>query len=170
MTKTSGSGRQTEVARGFTLVELLVVIGIMAVMVALVAPSIHLTDASHNKINTAVRRISGAVAQARSVAMLTGERPKLKVFANRLSLDGFEDAKLPEGVRIIQLEVSGDDRLTPMVGDFKSLVFHPSGLTMPAAIMLEGDREYATVFIKLASRRLVVKEGRVSIDDFGDSP
>ena len=140
-----GTWHLAPVSNGVTLVELLVVIGIIGILLATGVPA--LTQyAGRLRLKTALRQVTGMASYARSIAISTREDHALVIEgeAGRLSILNLASGetlekvvRLPQSVTIT-LTVGGQP-----VGDSR-VVFRPTGsLTGRTATLVLSDKERA---------------------------
>ena len=139
---------------GFSLFELLAVMAVMVVMVGLAVPSLDL-GAPEDEVSTAIRKITGAVAEARYTAMLTGERQVLEFGTGKtLSIspgDGTETADMPKGVEVSLLET---DEESCVPGEDCGVHFFPSGLAEETVLVLAYEAGSQKVRIDSVERQV----------------
>ena len=110
--------------RGFTLVELLVVMALLALVVALVPPSFERMRESMQYRDT-LRRVLGEMRSARQQALAQGRdaRFSIDLTARQFGVDGRPPSSLPETLEIrfiaAQAELSAQQKV--------SIRFHPQG-------------------------------------------
>lgn len=170
---TASGGMRRTVRRGFTMLELLVVMAILALVAGVVAPSVGLVG-HKGGLKSAVRKIGGAVHEARTHAGRTRAWAELSIMGGALIEEG-EDAgdytpivlkltgrdidgepvdlgrvELPEGVELhdVLVESAGEEEHEEFDPEQPvALHFHPRGLTLPAAVRLESGDDAATVCV-----------------------
>ncbi|SIO13159.1 pilus assembly FimT family protein [Halodesulfovibrio marinisediminis] len=131
---------------GFTLFELLIVLVIIGTMTSMLAFNIDFSSSSD--MNTAVRRISGAVAEARSRALLKRAQLELRVSRNKMELyqrtkDGrhrLNVTQLPQNVSIEDVEIDGKHGR-------HLLLFQLKGITQPTIIRLKTKNTQQDILI-----------------------
>ena len=130
---------------GFTLFELIIVVGILGIVLGLTIPSINLSDPERD-MDTVVRRLTGAVSEARSRALLKREAlelhldPKHILLVQRNGKQLLEKSALPDAIIISRVIVDEKEQRT--------LLFTPKGVTQPPTVEITSQSGIRTLFIK----------------------
>lgn len=145
--KAGTSNKSKQPTSGFTLPELLVVLIIIGTMTSILTLSIHFGNSSSD-VNTAIRRVSDAVAEARSRALLRRTPLELRINENKLELfqrepesERISVTQLPDGVHIDNTPIDGKSSR-------KSLFFNSKGITQPATIRLNAKGTLQEIVIR----------------------
>jgi general secretion pathway protein H len=126
----------TGAAKGFTLVELMVVLVIAAVMLALVGTSIS-RNISGAEMRTAARKLAASLRYTRTHAILTKSQQVFLVDTEAMSyLAPERDAvELPEGMRI-ELNTARSELTSETAGGIR---FYPDGGSTGGNVRLEAN-------------------------------
>jgi prepilin-type N-terminal cleavage/methylation domain-containing protein len=155
--QSSRAGTSDRAATGFTLVELLVVLAILAITLAYVAPRIpageqaELKGSARAMLHT-VRRLSDEALYTKRKRVLSIDLDKGEYWEE----GGGRTSRLPAHVAVTRVTIGSDDTVTSGV---VSLTSFPSGLRDQASITLAGrDRPGYTVVIPALGERFEVRE------------
>lgn len=131
------AGRRPREA-GFTVIELIVVVALLALAYALVAPSISAVF-DRPRLDNAARQVAGSLREARATAIETFRDTRFAVLADRRSWrSGERTGAVAEG---IQLSLERRDRGGSGAGAAGEIVFFPDGSSTGGRVVLRrGDR------------------------------
>ena len=140
--------------RGFTLVELLVVLAIAGLMLALAPPLIS-SVMPGVELKAAARRTAGALRLAREIAIADGRDAAwvLDIDSNRYRIDGdHRGGSLPAGLEV-ELVAAEDEMQSDSVGAIR---FFPDGSSTGGRVILKrGDGGYQVGVNWLTGRILI---------------
>jgi general secretion pathway protein H len=150
MTPISSSNRQC--ARGFTLLELLVVLSIIAIATGLIAPNLRITD--NAAFNAEVRHAASALTYARRMAIVKGAPQTTTLFALDPRASDYDDL-LAEAEAVDEaarwtaegLELSYEDELggRPEQVDQFTVTFFPQGGSTGGLLRFTRDERSAQI-------------------------
>jgi general secretion pathway protein H len=130
----AGADHQRSSSRGFTLLELLVVLGLATLLIAMVPPLIS-AALPGTELKSSVRRLAAGLRLAREEAIRGGRDVALTVDLKDSSyqVDGpFRRVSFPKGLEL-QLEVAGNEMLDDQRGAIR---FFPDGASTGGRIIL----------------------------------
>lgn len=151
--------RPSQLAHGFSLIELLVVMAIMGLMVSLVSLSVGGSDGRRDALRDAAASLAGMMSIASSSAILSGEPIGMHWYApDAMAESGWRldwsrwingqwhkdevrdlpDGALPAGIEPM-LEVEGGPVSLDRAAELPVLVFYPTGETTPFRLQLSMD-------------------------------
>lgn len=159
MTPTSRSNGQR--SAGFTLLELLVVLSIIAIATGLIAPNIAITD--NAAFNAEVRRAASVLTYARRMAIVKGAPQSATLFALDPEESAYEElleeAEAAEGSarwlsENVQLSYQDDLALDPERVDRLTVTFFPQGGSTGGLLAFSRDERLALIRVDAITGRI----------------
>lgn len=151
--------------RGFTLLELLVVLSIIALGVGLIAPNIGLTD--NSMFNAEVRQAAATLTYARRLAIVQGS-PVTAQLATGVAQEQLQDAPAEARNRhwhsaLLQLQYQDDLGARPRTVQAVPVTFYPQGGSTGGSLYFSRDERRAVISVNPVT-------GRISIGWDGEEP
>lgn len=170
MTKTSCSKRQY--GSGFTLLELLIVLSIIAIATGLIAPNLALTD--NSAFNAEVRRAASALTYARRMAIVRGAPQTTSFYALDPDASDYEE-RLAEASALkdearwmsedLALSFQGELEIDPESVDTLTVTFFPQGGSTGGLLGFSRDEREALIRVNAITGRIDVAYNGEELDD-----
>jgi general secretion pathway protein H len=147
--------------RGFTLLELLVVLSIIAIATGLIVPSIGITD--NGAFNAEVRRAAGMLTYARRMAIVKGAPQTTTLFALDPDASDYDERleelnALPREARWesadMELSFQGDLEPEPEPLDKLVVTFFPQGGSTGGLLSFSRDERMAVIRVNAITGRI----------------
>lgn len=155
MQPTSAAGNRAIPARGFTLLELLIVLGLAALVLAVALPNLRSSPAT--ELRSGAQTVAAALRQTRIDAMSRGRPQALLVDTRKHSLSpeqGQASRRLPDGIAI-KLSTAEQEMLDDGRGGIR---FWPDGSATGGRVTLAKDGLRIRVDVEWLTGRVRISE------------